>query len=1127
MALKNLLVRCGADFSQLHSAMEKARAGAKSMEKSVQQSSGSMSSAFSRIGKIAASALSVYKLISFGKESISMASNIQEVQNVVDTAFGGMSATVNAWSKTTVDKFGMSELSAKQTASTYMAMSKGLGMYGKDAANMAMQAAERTADIASFYNMSQSEADTMLKSIWTGETESIKRIGVVMTQTNLNAFALAKGIGKTVDEMTQAEQAQLRYMYVMEQTGLAAGDFEKTSASWANHTRVLSERWKEFQSVIGEVMIQVLTPALQMLNEFLAGLITVSKKLSQVLADTFGWDVGSQTASVDATNAMADAQDNLAASTEKASKEAKKAQSSFDELNILSKNKSDSSSGTSSVLPGVTGDTPAGGKNAKTPDLAPLNDQLKKVLTTVGAIAGAFAAWKISQKLIDGIKYLQQLRGKDFSWSFKLFGVGQFLGDMDRLKKYLDDIANNGLNFSNGVGAISEFAGLIGDALMLLGKTEWAAPLKAVQGIGEIASAISDIVNNGVDVDNVTTIIDGISAIAIAIGLKTGNFKLAGAAGAIRGLTTVIRELANNWEAIKNGDWSGVDKATLAIGAIELITGVVTAIKGFSKAKEAVDTAEATTALQEVSKVTAQINTTTSTVTSKMTSLVKNLGLGIAVLAEVAVAAGIVVGSIWGLGLLLEQVGIAWQPVIDNAGTVAIAMVIGVALLAGIGVVTALLGSVGTTLVANMGIGIAVMAEMGVSAGLFLAEIWAIGWGLDQIGKAWQPVLDHGETISKGIEMGTGLLVAIGVVTAALGVASVASVGLLPLAIGLGTGLLVELGDAVVLFNQSLVKVAKSLGNKLHPALKDLNDKLPKLSKDMDSFTKFMKFFAGQVVTYSKSSAISGLAATVDSIIKFFTKDPIKSMADNANNQYKQAKNLNDKLRAANPELETAVRLVNRYYGLLEELERLTQKTNNISLANGMFVSMKEVGKNLVKGFVSGIKSENSTLAKAVKSVLGDALSSKVATSIGNSFGKQLGKGVAEGFKGSKFPKLKGTVNVAKNNAVNLELKAYAAGGFPEVGEMFVAREAGPEMVGTIGGRTAVANNSQIVESVSQGVYAANAEQNSLLREQNSLLRKLLDKDPTVRAVVSTSDIVSGIDRKNRRDGKTTVPVGV
>ena len=130
-------------------------------------------------------------------------------------------------------------------------MSKGLGLADEAAAQMAISVAGLTGDVASFYNVSQEVADTALKSIWTGETESLKQFGVVMTQANLQQYAYQQGIKKTISEMTQAEQVQLRYMYVTDQLSLAQGDFVKTSGSWANQTRILSERWKQFMTIIG------------------------------------------------------------------------------------------------------------------------------------------------------------------------------------------------------------------------------------------------------------------------------------------------------------------------------------------------------------------------------------------------------------------------------------------------------------------------------------------------------------------------------------------------------------------------------------------------------------------------------------------------------------------------------------------------------------------------------------------------------------------------------------------------------------------------------------------------------------------------------------------------------------
>lgn len=199
-------------------------------------------------------------LIDFGKEAIGLASDIQEVQNVVDTSFGEMSGKVEEFAATSIESFGMSELTAKQTAGRFMSMSTALGLAKDQAADMALTVTGLTGDMASFYNVSQDVASTALASIWTGETESLKRFGIVMTQTNLEAYALSQGINKSWNEMTQAEQVQLRYNYVMEQTALAQGDFVKTQDSWANQQRILSESTDALAASIGEGLMESLTP---------------------------------------------------------------------------------------------------------------------------------------------------------------------------------------------------------------------------------------------------------------------------------------------------------------------------------------------------------------------------------------------------------------------------------------------------------------------------------------------------------------------------------------------------------------------------------------------------------------------------------------------------------------------------------------------------------------------------------------------------------------------------------------------------------------------------------------------------------------------------------------------------
>jgi len=281
-----------------------------------------------------------------------------EVQNVVDTAFGSMSYKCEEFADTAIEKFGMSKLAAKQFASTYMAMGKGSGLDAGIASDMAIGSAGRIGDIASFYNKSLSEVDTMMKSIYTGETESLKQIGVVMTEVNLQQFAYRQGIQKNISAMTQAEKIQLRYAYVMDQTNLAAGDFEKTSNSWANQTRILSERWKELLSILGKGLIQVLAPVVKFLNVVVQKLIDFANVFSKITAQMFGKQEKISLDSSDVTQA-AQAETDLADATTETTKANEKSMASFDELNTIGSAKSgtETGSGAAGSVAGLSYDT--------------------------------------------------------------------------------------------------------------------------------------------------------------------------------------------------------------------------------------------------------------------------------------------------------------------------------------------------------------------------------------------------------------------------------------------------------------------------------------------------------------------------------------------------------------------------------------------------------------------------------------------------------------------------------------------------------------------------------------------------------------------------------------------------
>ena len=377
-------------------------------------------------------AFGVASLVAFGKQAVQIASDLTEVQNVVETAFGTMSSQVDAWAKNSIKQFGMSELAAKRMASTYMAMNAGIGLNGQGTADMAMRTAERAADISSFYNKSIDESDTMLKSIWTGETESLKQIGVVMTQTNLDAYALANGFGKTTQQMTQSEQVMLRYQYVMNQTRLAAGDFVKTQDSWANQTRILSEQWKQFLGIIGQGLIQVLTPALKFLNQMMGVLIQWAQTFTAITGAIFGKQQAQANASAaavgnvaDASNAAADGQNALASATKKAAKAAKATLAPYDQLNILERKTADASAANSGA---VSGTGPSVSVPAMTGEIGAdvkLSPNVQHVIDTFkGFIDGLKVAAQPTKDAIQALwGELQRLGG--FVWS----GLQDFYSD--------------------------------------------------------------------------------------------------------------------------------------------------------------------------------------------------------------------------------------------------------------------------------------------------------------------------------------------------------------------------------------------------------------------------------------------------------------------------------------------------------------------------------------------------------------------------------------------------------------------------------------------------------------------------------------------------------------------------
>ena len=229
-----------------------------------------------KAGAALAGAFAIKKLVDFGKSCLDLGSDLSEVQNVVDVTFPNMSAQVDKFAQSALKASGLSETMAKQYTGTFGAMAKAFGFSEQQAYDMGTALTSLTADVASFYNLSQDEAYTKLKSVFTGETESLKDLGVVMTQTALDSYALANGYGKTTAQMTEAEKVSLRYAFVQQQLSAASGDFARTSGSWANQVRVLKLQIDSLKASIGQGLINLFTPIIQAVNTLLGKLVTLA-----------------------------------------------------------------------------------------------------------------------------------------------------------------------------------------------------------------------------------------------------------------------------------------------------------------------------------------------------------------------------------------------------------------------------------------------------------------------------------------------------------------------------------------------------------------------------------------------------------------------------------------------------------------------------------------------------------------------------------------------------------------------------------------------------------------------------------------------------------------------------------
>ena len=961
--------------------MEKVQQKTSQVADRVKRQTERVSNSWKKVGRVIAAVLSVAAIASFGKSCLKLGSDLEEVQNVVDVTFGAMSGSVNEFAKNAAESFGLSETMAKKYMGTYGAMAKSFGIVGKAGYDMSAAITGLTGDVASFYNLSQDEAYTKLKSIFTGETESLKDLGVVMTQTALDQYALNNGFGRTTAKMTEQEKVMLRYQFVMDRLSDAQGDFTRTSGSWANQVRILQLRFEGLKATIGQGLINAFTPVIQVINTILAKLETMASYFRAFTVAIFGDASGGETAAGSAAGAMADAAgssgtvaDNMADAAGSA-KQMAKSLASFDELNNRTSSKG--SGGGASGGGGILGDL----------DLSMENVQKQ--------------ADVISNKIIDAFK------------SGDYYSVGAFIGASitDALREInWDNAYQSAHNFGSGFAQFLN--GLISPELF-----------------GEVGQSIAGALNTAI-----------YAVLSFGKDFEWSNFGLSIASG--------INGFFAKYDFAALGDTF----STYAIGLLDTMSA----------------------ALEKTDWV--QIG-------EKIGEFLENLD--------------------W--DTILAKAG----KVVADALVAAIGMYVGMASAAPIetGVITAILGLKFT----GLGEALVKSIKAALSGGLNLGKLSLLFQGFNfntasfvMIGNELIDMFDEfirenfGESVLNA--MGESLMVATG-----------AGFGSLLGPVGAIVGALIGGILDLLRGGEWAVKIYDIINEKLFnfSFSSSLKEKAKGFFKTAFSSSNFLEIGINIIAGIG-----SGLTAGVSYLL-----EPIGDLLTWVVEGICSVFGIHSPAKEMEPYGGYILMgIVEGFRGTFSEWTGTLNDWYNQYIApwftaqkwsdlyNTIKTSMKTKWDETVAQWKTGIQSWwTEHVAKWFTAEKWTSALSGVKTGFSNAFTAAIDAVKALWNKFAEWLNKKLTfdidpievagLTVYEGGTVQLgKIPTFAAGGYPENGQLFIANESGPEMVGRIGNRSAVANSDQITDGIACAVMVANAEQNQLLREQNELLCLILSK---------------------------------
>ena len=1072
-----------------------------------------------------------------------------EAANLFGVSMKGLTGEASTFINKMETLLGIDPTEAMNNMATIQGLTTSFGMASDKAYVLSKNLTQLGYDLASLKNIPVAESFTKIQAAISGELEPIRRLGVDLSQARLQQELLNLGYSQSVSSLSQADKAVLRYIAIMKQTTDAQGDFARTLSSPANMIRILQAQLNSLARSVGSLLY----PALKSILPPLIAAVELVKELVTGIASLMGVKVEFPdfSSASDAVGGVTDALDDTTKATGKAAKAFKNYIMGFDELNVIQKN-ADSSGGSGSgsgAAGNILGDVDLSGYDmfkqyneefAKQID--GIKEKIRGMLPIIGAVTAALALWKLTTfiiDLVDAIKKIGILKGMVAGGI--LIGIGFFLM-FDGIKKAIQDKLN-AINFTEIlVGAITFVGGaaLLGSKIAEFITTSFAdsAVAKAITaaggkmggalvgavvagviaGVAMFVTGVYDALTNGLNILNGLLIPAGSTMAGAAVGAIIGSLggPITAGIGAIiglivGGLTDAGIAIYQNWDKIT----AALDKASADLKQWFVGVGVWwdEKWKGFKKNwdkawNSLVDTLkELPQKFLDYGKNIVQglidgINKGIESAKKSVSGLAKAIldkftaDTGIHSPSKVFKGYGgyIVEGLVNGISAAKDLAVKAIQSVSDAVKTVGSQLAdenYGL----GNGSISLSIDASGKSMMETAN---ALKRSVRTTNDSFGGWFKKMKTDLNDFTDGINAVTKAGKDISNGFKSSIDAL------TAA--------------------------SKSILNTHDGFVGAVSDIRSFVKKSVAEIENEYQYNGFFGAAGLAIQKAFEGVYLVFEKvSAAIKNISETIDSV---------KNVITTFNN-----------LKTKVGEVIDQVPLLKDAYGSLKSFfSTLFSKDGGIGkiVSDGFdFIKTQANGviswiKNKFSGSGSSGNKANSLpgvgALGATKLPVGTGtLGIGAGVGLGLSGGIQWWKDMIGTWKdpdksaGTKvLESIKHTLwDLSPIGAlVNLGKKifGFASGGFPDAGQLFIAREAGAEMVGSLGGHTAVANNDQIVEGIREGVEAAMERQNQLLRRQNELLQALLEKEGN--AEINVSSFYQAVNRTNQRNGKTIIPVG-